>query len=346
MQLFSNNANSMLDAAVGAGAQSLTVAAGDGARFPNPQNGDFFLFTLFQRNGATEQNIEICMCTARNGDVFTTIVREQEGTTARSYNPGDFIELRQTAGSVLPVRNGALTSALNEAAIVPMPSGSSMAIGAAGANTINVIGAATINTFDTIASGAVRRMNFTGTPTINHNIGSLRLLTSAPITAQAGDWCEWQSLGAGIWQMMSYTRASGAALIPDPTKAGLTANTFAGAQSYSEVNKGTVATGIVTFNLLSGNVQRLQVGGALTIALSGFPAAGIFGDLLIKLVNGGIAAVTFPAINWILPATGAPAASFDAYRAAIGRSGLQTNGTDFIYLCTDDAGATVYGKLL
>lgn len=344
MQLFSNNASSLLAAGIAAGSGSLTVTAGDGARFPNPQNGDFFLATLFQRVGVTEVNIEIVMCTARAGDTLT-ITRAQEGTTPFAYNSGDYIELRQTAGSVLPVRNGALTGALNEAATVVMPSASSMPIGAAGANTISVTGSTPVTTFDAIAPGAVRRMTFTGTLTLTHNAVSMRLLAGANIITGQGDWCEWLSLGSGNWQMMNYTRANGGSLTADPTKANLTANTFSGAQSYTEVDKGTVGTGTVTFSLSAGNAQRLQVSGALTIALAGFPAAGIVGDLFIKLVNGGVAAITLPTINWILPAGGA-ATSFAAYLAAIGRTALQTAGTDFMYLWTDDAGATVYGKLI
>jgi hypothetical protein len=123
------------------------------------------------------------------------------------------------------------------------------------------------------------------------------------------------------------------------------ANTFTGAQSFSRPDKGTLASGTVTFNRAAGNVQRLQVGGALTLALSGFPAAGIFADMLIKLVNGGAYAVTLPTIQWVQP-SGVPTATFATYLAAISRPALQIAGTDFIYLWTDDAGATIYGKLL
>ena len=123
------------------------------------------------------------------------------------------------------------------------------------------------------------------------------------------------------------------------------ANTFTAAQSLARVDKGTVSSGIVTFTFSSSNVQRLQVGGALTIALSGIPASGIFAELLIKLVNGGTAAVTFPGVEWILP-NGTPTAGFSTYLAAIGRTGLQTAAADFIYLWTDNGGAQVYGKLL
>ena len=218
MQLYKNNASSTLAEALAAGGLSLRLAAGEGARFPNPQNGDYFLITIYQRVGATEQNWEIAQCTARVNDVLT-IVRAQEGTTPFPYNAGDYVEIRQTAGSVLPVRNGALTGALNEAATVPMFAKSSMAIGVAGGNTIIVTGVAPISTFDSVASGAKRRMKFAGAGlTIKHNTATLRCLTGASIVTQPGDWCEWISLGEGIWEMMSYTRANGNPLTnPAPT---------------------------------------------------------------------------------------------------------------------------------
>lgn len=123
------------------------------------------------------------------------------------------------------------------------------------------------------------------------------------------------------------------------------ANTFTAAQSFSRVDKGTVTSGTVTFTYAASNVQRLRVGGALTIALTGFPAAGTFGELLIKLVDGGAFLVTLPTIQWVQP-SGVPTAVFAAYLASVGRSSLQAAGTDFVYLWTDDGGTIVYGKLL
>ena len=98
-QLFANNAASELASAVTSGDVSLTLKAGDGAKFPTPSGGDFFLVTLYQKAGQDEINHEIVKCTARAGDVLT-VVRAQEGTTARAFNADDPVELRLTAGSV------------------------------------------------------------------------------------------------------------------------------------------------------------------------------------------------------------------------------------------------------
>jgi hypothetical protein len=212
-QLFTNNAISTILTGIASSALSVQVAAGDGAKFPTPAGGDFFLVTLFQKVDGVEVNHEIVKCTARAADVLT-VVRAQEGTTARAFGNGDLIELRLTAGAVLPVNNGALTGPLNEAAAVSLASASSVAIGAAGANTITITGAAPITSFDTVGAGAVRRTTFAGILTLTNNAVSLKLLTGANITTAAGDWAEWLSLGAGNWQMTSYTRANGDALKP------------------------------------------------------------------------------------------------------------------------------------
>lgn len=104
-QLFANNAASELASAVTSGAVSLTLKTGDGAKFPSPVGGDFFLVTLYQKVGQDEINHEIVKCTARVGDVLT-VVRAQEGTTARAFNVDDPVELRLTAGAMTAKQDG------------------------------------------------------------------------------------------------------------------------------------------------------------------------------------------------------------------------------------------------
>lgn len=108
-QLYANNAASTLASSITNSATSITLATGDGAKFPSPTGGDYFLATLFQRTGVTESNWEIVKCTARSGDVLT-IVRAQESTTALAYNSGDYVELRLTAGTMTSVSSGGSTT--------------------------------------------------------------------------------------------------------------------------------------------------------------------------------------------------------------------------------------------
>lgn len=99
-QVFKNNAYASLAAELSASGTLATLAAGQGARFPAPTGGDFFLATLILLDGnGAETAWEIVKCTARATDGLT-IERAQEGTTARIWPVGTRIELRTTAGTL------------------------------------------------------------------------------------------------------------------------------------------------------------------------------------------------------------------------------------------------------
>lgn len=101
MQLFKNNAYSTLAAGLLVGGTTLVVAAGHGDRFPGVSGDDFCLVTLQDASN----NIEIVKVTARAaGSDSMTIVRAQEGTTARAWNIGDIAELRITAAGLAPLQ--------------------------------------------------------------------------------------------------------------------------------------------------------------------------------------------------------------------------------------------------
>jgi len=113
MQLFSNNAASVLASGITNSATSLTVTAGTGIKFPVITGSDFFLVTLCQISGTTEVNHEVIKVTARSTDTLT-LMRAQEGTTALAFNAGDKVELRITKGSIELI-SGAVGGASNKA---------------------------------------------------------------------------------------------------------------------------------------------------------------------------------------------------------------------------------------
>ena len=84
LQLFTNNAVSLLAAPISASATSLTVMAGYGSLFPNPGTNQFFLVTLENETGTAREIIRV---TGRTGDVltFTLANRGQEGTTPQAW---------------------------------------------------------------------------------------------------------------------------------------------------------------------------------------------------------------------------------------------------------------------
>lgn len=96
--LAANNAQSVLAAGISASATSLTLNTGTGALFPSPVSGtSFFKVTLI--DAATGQLNEIVHVTAKSGDVLT-IVRGQEGTSARAWSANDIAANMLTAGTI------------------------------------------------------------------------------------------------------------------------------------------------------------------------------------------------------------------------------------------------------
>lgn len=91
--LFANFAISTLASGITSGATTLNVAVGTGVKFSAPAAGQSVMATLFDTAG----NKEVIKVTARSTDQLT-IVRAQEGTTARAWNSGDGIIQVPTAG--------------------------------------------------------------------------------------------------------------------------------------------------------------------------------------------------------------------------------------------------------
>ena len=87
-----NNAFGALNAGISNSDTVVVLQAGQGARFPVLGAGDYFYATLID----TSNNLEIVKVTARATDTLT-VVRAQDGTTARAYNVNDRFELRPTA---------------------------------------------------------------------------------------------------------------------------------------------------------------------------------------------------------------------------------------------------------
>lgn len=93
--LVKNNAYSTLAATISSSDTTINVAVGTGVRFPSIAggSGDFFLATLID----TSNNLEVVKVTARSTDSLT-VIRGQDGTTARGYASTSRIELRPTQG--------------------------------------------------------------------------------------------------------------------------------------------------------------------------------------------------------------------------------------------------------
>ncbi|WP_299077075.1 hypothetical protein [uncultured Paraglaciecola sp.] len=102
--LITNNAYSTLASSITDVDTSITVATGEGARFPLPSGGDYFYVTLID----TSNNLEVVKCTARSSDALT-VTRGEDNTTARAYSAADRIELRPTAAMLEDIRDAEAT---------------------------------------------------------------------------------------------------------------------------------------------------------------------------------------------------------------------------------------------
>lgn len=96
IELYANNAYSILANSINSSVTTINVAPGTGSRFPSPVGDQFFRLTI---TGASSPNtsIEIVYVTSRSSDAFT-VLRGQEGTTAQSWTVSDLCANEPTAG--------------------------------------------------------------------------------------------------------------------------------------------------------------------------------------------------------------------------------------------------------
>lgn len=148
-QLFTNNATSLLFAALSVIDTTVTITPGDESLFPVPSPGDFFDLTI--ELGSTR---EIVRCTSVTANVFS-IERGREGTVATAFSVGATIELRLTAlwlanRSPMDVSNSEnVTGSLDE------PNGGT---GQSSYTAGDILVATAVDTLTKLAAGAVDSM--------------------------------------------------------------------------------------------------------------------------------------------------------------------------------------------
>lgn len=121
--LLSNNATTLLAAAIDAAATTLSVETADAGKFPAPAAGDWFPLTIVDSAG----NMEIVKATARVGAIIT-VERGKEGTTAKAFAAGARVDLRATAAALNDVGEKATTATVG-AAVAGANGGDSIADG-------------------------------------------------------------------------------------------------------------------------------------------------------------------------------------------------------------------------
>jgi hypothetical protein len=122
--LFSNNASTTVAGSITSTDTAVNVAAGTSVEFPLPSvTGDYFDATFYDAATGTIQEIVHVTAVNTQTDTFT-IVRAQEGTMAKAWNPGDTISNLVTAaalGSFVQTGVGVNTAVVYEGTDVGSP---------------------------------------------------------------------------------------------------------------------------------------------------------------------------------------------------------------------------------
>jgi len=109
--IYTNFATSTLASGITNSATSISVATGEGSRFPSPTARRFAWLTL--RSGATREIVKLI---GRSGDTLT-VIRGQQGTAAVAWSTGDVIEANITADDLGDGQNLAVFESFHDLAV-------------------------------------------------------------------------------------------------------------------------------------------------------------------------------------------------------------------------------------
>jgi Chaperone of endosialidase len=179
MYKYTNNAAGTFPNAISAITTTLQLQSGQGALFPAITGSDVFRATI--TDTATKTFIEIVTCTAISGDTLT-VIRAQEGTTARSWLAGDILSHRETAAQMQDM----LSQTYGGAVIAPVSvtanpgSGSVLTVVSTGAAPALAVTGAVGITGNTAITGTAA---ITGATTIASSLTTGTALTVAALPA-------------------------------------------------------------------------------------------------------------------------------------------------------------------
>lgn len=188
-------------------ANAITIASPVPSGFTLTQGYRAFFKAAATNTGAATLSV--------NGTTATAIQRRTQGgpiaLTGGEIVSGNTYEAYYD-GTVWQLLNGG-QQLLGTA--VSVASASTADLGAAASHNITLTGTTTINAFGSTASvnEPIYFLRFTGAMQLTYNATSLILPGAANITTAAGDTAIALYLGSGNWQIIAYTRASGAPLV-------------------------------------------------------------------------------------------------------------------------------------
>lgn len=342
-QVFINNFRTTIASTFGSGDTFLQLTSVAG--LPDLTGDQFYKLTVFRLSGVQESGHEVVDVTARTGSQLT-VVRSTEGAAASLFNAGDIVEARVTKLSLEAKADDAKTTAAlaTKADATATTTALDTKADAAAMTAALALKASLVYVDNTIA--ALVASSPAALDTLNElaaALGNDANFATTMTNALAGKAPLAGATFTGAISVPAGAAGNNAPRVSEVIKKAY--DVMTGNLGFTWLDKGTVGTGTVTFDVQAAFEQRLQVSGALTLAFSNWPASGTDISVKIKLVNAGSAVVTMPTINWVKP-DGSVTTSFATYLAAISRPALQSAGTDFLLVWADDAGTTLYGKLV
>jgi hypothetical protein len=282
--LFANDATGQLAGPISNTATSVTLQTGQGALFPSPTAGQYFVCTFV--DAATGLLDEIVWCTSRSSDTLT-IARAQEGTTALAWNAGDYCSNQVTAGTLAQMLQQGQS-----------PS-STVFYGAADTGTANAIVTTVTPALGSLADGQIFEIqpantNTSGTVTLNISAqGNVNGFRSDGTALLPGDYVgggrtlwAYKSTGPALYLLNPMTWVSQ----PSPTKISTNLTLYVsttGSDSNNGLTSGTAfATLQHAWNVLSGNYNLNGYTGTIQLA-NGTYTAGLSASQMPVGVQGG-----------------------------------------------------------
>lgn len=307
---FANNAWGTLASSITNTDTTITLTAGHGARFPTLGTNEVFLATLID----SSNNLEIIEVTARSTDTLT-VVRGQEGTTARAYGAGDRIELRVTRGVMESVaqkdEDPVFTSHVSlsgtqvrEDKGADIVAAATTDLGTATGNYVTIThasGTLAITSLGgaSLPAGTEIETRFSisgGTLSLTHNATNLILPGGSNITLANGDVLRWRKEhdSNAEWRLVS---AHVPGYIRNPVGASQTL-TF-GATTNWDASLGQVATLTLSGNTTLAAPTALKAGGHYTLRVVQDATGGrtITWDAAYKGVRGAAMPQPAPSAN-------------------------------------------------
>lgn len=358
-QVFINNFRTAVASTFGIADPYLQVT--DASGLPELTGGDFYRLTLFNLSGVVESGWEVVTVTARTGNQLT-VTRTGETGAPAVFLAGTVVEARASASTFNTFETKAVVAALTttvngkaDAAAMATALSLKADITSVTAQLNAIISAApgALDTLNELAAALGNDANFANTvtaalalkaplanPTFTGTVGGI---TKAHVglgnadntadTAKPVSTAQQTALNAKL--ALTGGTLTGPVVVGDQ----LLTRALLKDCGYPTLDKGSSGTTAQVYDFPAGDMQRSQATGAHSVSFTNWPPTGNLGTLIIKAVNFGAYTITWPTINWMKQD-----GTFTIIFSSSGVT-LQTSGTDFIALWTDDGGATIYGKV-